>query len=273
VANYVNAMEYGLERIKKLPVCLRLIQELHGKLLRGVRGEEHRPGEFRERQNFIGLPTQTVEQARFVPPPVPEMMQALKELEVYMGTPCELPLLVKLGLVHYQFETIHPFMDGNGRIGRLLITLILCERGCLPQPLLYLSAYFERNRDAYMDHLLRLSQQGNWVDWIRFFIQGIAEQSRDAIRRAEKVYDLWDDYTKKVQSARASALATKLVDDLFESPAITVPQAAKRLNITFRSAQNHIDNLANLGILKEATGRQRNRIYIAPGIIDLIESE
>lgn len=273
VFNYVQAMEYGLQRLKKIPVCLRLIQELHEKLLAGVRGEEYRPGEFRKGQNFIGSPGQTVEQARFVPPPVPEMERALNDLETYMGSPNELPLLIQLALIHYQFETIHPFMDGNGRIGRLLITLLLCERGCLPQPLLYLSAYFETNRIAYMDHLLHVSQTGDWLGWIKFFLQGVAQQSEDTIKRANKLYNLRDQYTRKLQIARASALSLRLVDDLFTYPALSVADAAKRLKVTHHSAQNNVDKLLAQGIVKEATGRQRNRIYIAPQIIEVIEAE
>ena len=273
VRNYVDAMEFGLKRLKELPVCLRLTKELHDRLLRGVRGEEHRPGEFRDRQNFIGSPGQSVNEARFVPPPVTEMHKALHEFETYLSTPSELPVLVQLALVHYQFETIHPFMDGNGRIGRLLITLLLCERACLAQPLLYLSGYFERNRDAYMDHLLRLSQRGNWLEWVNFFVRGVAEQSKDAIERADKLYNLWDVYTKRVTSARSSALCIQLIDELFAYPAITVSRAVGKLQVTPRSAQLNVDKLVAHGILREVTGRQRNRIYVAHEIIAAIEAE
>jgi Fic family protein len=273
VANYVQAMEYGLQRLNQLPVCLRLIQELHERLLKGVRGAEYRPGEFRTVQNFIGRPGQTAEQARFIPPPISEMTKALHDLETYMGTPNDLPVLIQIALIHYQFETIHPFMDGNGRIGRLLIAILLCERGCMPEPLLYLSAYFERHRDAYMDHLLSVSQRGDWLEWIKFFLRGVAEQSADAIKRANKLDDLRVQYTKKVQRARASALTLKLIDDLFAYPAISVSRSAKRLKVTHHSAQNNIDKLVAQGILKEATGRQRNRIYTAPEIINIIDLE
>lgn len=180
VANYVQAMKYGLARLKELPVCLRLIKELHEILLKGVRGDQHRPGEFRDEQNLIGEQGQSPAQARFVPPPHKDMIEALYALEKYMATPTDIPVLIQLALIHYQFETIHPFMDGNGRIGRLLTTLLLCERGCLPDPLLYLSAYFERNRDAYMDALLLVSQRGSWEDWIIFFLRGVLEQAKDA---------------------------------------------------------------------------------------------
>jgi Fic family protein len=273
VHNYVQAMEYGLERLKKIPISLRLIQEVHGELLKGVRGEEHRPGEFRTIQNFIGLPGQSVHEARFVPPPAPEMVGALHELETYIGTPKDLPVLIQIALIHYQFETIHPFMDGNGRIGRLLITLLLCERGCMPEPLLYLSAYFEKHKNAYMDYLLRVSQHGDWLTWVKFFVRGVAEQSVDAIIRANRLNALRDEYMRNIQTARTSALTLKLIDDLFAYPAISVTGAAKRLNVTHHSAQNNIDKLVAKNILKEATGRQRNRLYIAPEIIKVIEAE
>jgi Fic family protein len=201
------------------------------------------------------------------------MVGALHELETYIGTPNDLPVLIQIALVHYQFETIHPFMDGNGRIGRLLITLLLCERGCMSEPLLYLSAYFEKHKNEYMDYLLRVSQHGDWLTWVKFFVRGVAEQSVDAILRANKLNDLRDEYISKIQTARTSALTLKLLDDLFSYPAISVTGAAKRLNVTHHSAQNNIDKLVAKNVLKEATGRQRNRLYIAPEIIQVIEAE
>ncbi len=273
VANYAKAMEHGLQRLKELPVSLRLIREVHEQLLRGVRGEEYRPGEFRQGQNFIAKPGQAIEDARFVPPPVPAMMQALADFEMYLHSTSDLPGLVQLALIHYQFESIHPFMDGNGRIGRLLIALLLCERDYLSQPLLYLSAYFERNRDAYMDNLLRVSQLGAWSEWIKFFLRGVAEQSRDAVERSQRLLDLQQQYRTKVQTARASALLPKLVDQLFASPAITIAQAKDRLGVTYRGAQLNIAKLEKAGILREYTAGSRNRIYIADGILTALEQE
>lgn len=273
VANYVAAMKYGLAHLKELPVCLRLIKDLHRVLLDGVRGEEHTPGEFRKRQNLIGKKGQNAAQARFVPAPVHEMDQCLNDLEKYIGQPNDLPVLIQMALIHYQFETIHPFMDGNGRIGRLLTSLLMCERGCLSQPLLYLSAYLENHRELYMNSLLQVSQRGAWYEWISFFIQGVAEQAKDAITRTNKLCSLWDSYRERMQSARSSALSLKLVDTLFEYPVTTVPQATHRLNVTPHSAQNNIEKLQAEGILKEVTGKQRNRIYLAPEIIKIIEEE
>lgn len=271
VANYVAALEYGLNRLQTLPVCLRLIREMHERLLQNVRGENRRPGEFRECQNLIGKQGQSPAEARFVPPPVAEMQTCLADLERFMGTPQQLPILIQLALIHYQFETIHPFMDGNGRTGRLLIPLLLCERDCLPKPLLYLSAYFERNREEYMDHMLRVSQRGTWQEWLGFFLRGVTEQSRDAIQRSQRLLDLWQNYRQRMQTARAPALLLQLIDALFERVAITIPHAGKLLGVTPRSAQQNIEKLEKAGILQEVTGKDRNRIYLALEIIAALE--
>lgn len=272
VANYVKALEFGLARLKELPVCLRLMREIHEVLITGVRGHDRRPGEFRNRQNYIGNPGQGINDARFVPPPVEDMHQALLDFEKFIHAPTELPFLIQLTLIHYQIETIHPFIDGNGRVGRLLIPLFLCERGYLPQPLLYLSAYFERNRSGYVDHLLRVSQAGAWLDWIAFFLKGVVEQSRDAIARSQRLLDLWQEYRRRMQTARASALLLRLIDQLFAFPALTISHAQKELNVTYPSAKKNMLKLVEAGVLREASGRQRNRVYIAPEVISIIET-
>ena len=184
VYNYVRALEYGMERLATLPLSLRLLREIHAVLMEGVRGASQTPGQFRDRQNWIGTPGCAARDAIFVPPPVSEMMAVLGDFERYLHAESHLPPLIRIGLIHYQFETIHPFLDGNGRIGRLLITLLLCAWDLLPQPLLYLSAYFERWRDAYIDLLYAVSQRGAWNAWLVFFLQGIAIQARDAVARA-----------------------------------------------------------------------------------------
>lgn len=274
VGNYVKALEYGLARLKELPVSQRLIRELHSVLLQGVRGQEHTPGEFRRRQNYIGQRGQAIQDARFVPPPVTEMEKCLDQFERFLHSGSDLPFLVQLALIHYQFEAIHPFLDGNGRLGRLLISLLLSERGVLPQPLLYLSAFFEHNRDAYMDHLLAVSQRGAWIDWIHFFLHGVAEQSADAIRRSQRLLDLRQEYRDRLQAApRTSALALRLVDELFAFPALTARKAKDVLRVTTVSAQRNINKLVEAGILVERTGRARNRVYVASEILSTIEAE
>jgi Fic family protein len=269
VRNYVTALEYGLERLAALPVSLKLLGELHSRLLKGVRGADKSPGEFRDRQNYIGSPSATIADARFVPPPVPEMKHCLEAFEKFLHGHSERPFLIDLALSHYQFEAIHPFRDGNGRVGRLLIPLLLCERNILTKPLLYLSAYFEKHRTEYADLLLRVSQKADWEAWIEFFLKGVAEQAMDGVERATKLMALWQDYRKRLQTARASILGQNLVDQLFMQPAMSVGLARQLLHVSFLSAQNNVMRLVKLGILKEMTGRKRNRIFIAPEILQL----
>jgi Fic family protein len=202
VLNYVGAMNLGLERLRELPLCLRVINDVHARLLDGVRGRSASPGEFRRTQNWIGPKGCTIHEARFVPPPVPEMKRALDELEKYIHQEGkEVPVLVEVALVHYQFEAVHPFADGNGRIGRLLIPLMLLARGRMPEPLLYLSAFFERNREAYMDMLLRVSQHGAWNEWIRFFLQAVLECAQEAITQVEGLLELRRRYHARLQTS------------------------------------------------------------------------
>ena len=272
VFNYVGALEFGLERLKSLPVSLRLMREIHERLMQGVRGQEMMPGEFRTRQNMIARHGQKLQEARFVPPPPAEMRTALDELEQYIGKRVStLPTLVDLALIHYQFETIHPFLDGNGRLGRLLISLLLCERRCLTQPLLYLSAYLEGNKDAYADHLLEVSRTGSWVGWVEFFLDGIAVQAREASARCNELLDLRNLYRERLQAISSSSKLLALVDLLFDRPAMTITGAARALSVTFRAAQQNIVKLEKEGILREVTGRRSSRVFFARGIIEIIE--
>ncbi len=272
VSNYVDALTHGLDRLKTLPVSRRLMREIHARLMQGVRGEDKRPGEFRDRQNMIGMHGQTPQEARFVPPPVAAMNQALNDLELFIAYGSDLPVLVELALIHYQFEVIHPFLDGNGRLGRLLISLLLCERGVLTQPLLYLSAYFEEHGDEYRDRLLRVSQAGEWIPWVRFFLEGIIQFSRKAIAKSGQILDLWNEYRSHLQTVGQSSNLLRLVDFLFERPAISIPQARERLAVTHKAAQANVERLVAEGILREVTNLKRNRIYLAPRILEIIEA-
>jgi Fic family protein len=276
VANYVRALEHGLKLLRELPICRRLIQEVHAVLLEGVRGGQDRPGEFRTVQNLIGRPGEPENLARFVPPPVDEMQAGLDLLERYMSRLAEERLwspLLDMALIHYQFEVIHPFRDGNGRVGRLLITLLMCERGLLPQPLLYFSPYLERHRDIYMNHLLAVSQSGAWLEWIDFFLRGIIDQGNDALRRLDALLALWNDYRHRLQTTRTSALALRLIDELFAMPALSVPHAARFLGVTHRAAQLNVDKLVEADVLELLPGRARNRLYVARGILEAIEQD
>jgi Fic family protein len=271
VHNYVRALEHGMERLNSLPLSLRLIRELHEHLMAGVRGEHQTPGEFRHSQNWIGPPRCTLNDATFIPPPVAEMKRALDAFEKFLHADSPLPPLVRLGLIHYQFEAIHPFLDGNGRVGRLLITLLLCAWGLLPQPLLYLSAYFEAHRQEYYDHLLGVSQCGAWEAWLRFFLRGVAEQSRDAVIRAGRLQVLREQYHRRFQTMRAAARLLQVVDHLFIRPILRIPQVAEALGVSHQSASRYVETLEAEGVLREITGQTRNRVYRADEVLQAIE--
>jgi len=272
VQNYVRAMEYGLERLETLPVSLRLIREIHAQLMEGVRGDHWNPGEFRHTQNWIGPQNSTLENATFVPPPPDEMLQALTRLEAFLHASSDLPPLIRLGLIHYQFEAIHPFLDGNGRVGRLLSSLLLCAWGLLPQPLLNLSAYFEANREAYYDHLIQVSQKGMWLEWSGYFLQGVKSQAGDAVQRIRRLHDLRERYRAKFQTSRAAARLLQVIDFLFEKPVLTIQQVAASLDVHYPSAQRYVKHLEAEGILSETTGRARDRVYRADEILHAIEA-
>ena len=271
VHNYVRALDRGLAQLPNLPVCLRMIREMHEILLTGVRGSDNRPGQFRDRQNAIGVQGQKLAEARFVPPPPGrELDDALAAFEKFLHAESPLPVLVRLALIHYQFETIHPFFDGNGRVGRILIALLLCAQERLSQPLLYMSAYFERHRQAYADHMLRVSQSGAWVPWIRFFLEGIVEQCEDAVGRSTKLAALRAEYRSRL--AKSTGNVHMLVDELCARPAMTIPQVAQKLDVTYRAASLIVDKLVQAGILEEVTGRARSRVYLATEVVKIIES-
>lgn len=271
VRNYVEALNFSIKRLESLPVCLRLIQEAHRRLMRGVRGQEQRPGEFRDIQNYVGKPGGFAN-ARYIPPPVPEMRESLDQFERFLHASNDIPALIRLALIHYQFEAIHPFRDGNGRIGRLLIALLLCDWKLLSKPLLYLSAYFDQHRDEYFDHLLAVSQRSTWNDWIVFFLQGVAEQARDAVDRAQKLLALRDEYRTRMQSQNASGSCLLLIDSLFELPALTVPIAAEKLKMSYPGANRNVLKLVAAGILKGTSEKQHPKLYLAPGILELVSA-
>lgn len=265
VSNYLSSLSFGLERIKQLPNCNRLICEIHEVLMQGVRGQDRRPGEFRAYQNMI---SGGAGQPRFVPPPVSEMLRAMNDLERYIGSAPEWPpVLVQLALVHYQFETIHPFMDGNGRMGRLLIPLILHERGVLPQPLLYLSAYLDRYKDQYKDLLLSVSQTGEWVPWIDFFLAGVVEQGHEAVVITQRLRELREEYRQQTTGPRIPSNVQSVIDMFFENPAFTAADVTVRLGVTPRTSYHLIKRLEDAGIVVEATGNDYRKVYLALGVV------
>lgn len=262
VVNYVSAMNYGLERIAQLPLSLRLIREIHDKLMAGVRGGERTPGEFRRSQNWIGPQGCTLETATFVPPPVHEMHNALDNFEKFLHD-TSLPILIHCGLAHAQFETIHPFLDGNGRVGRLLITFLLCERKVLHRPLLYLSLFLKEHRAEYYDRLMAIRRNGDWEGWLKFFLRGVESVSRSATETARAIMNLRETHRQLISDKLAgrAALGLRLLDYLFEQPLASVPLIEKRLKCSFATANKLVEQLAELKIVREATGWRRNRQY------------
>ncbi|MGH7428772.1 MAG: Fic family protein, partial [Candidatus Methylomirabilaceae bacterium] len=269
VGNYVVALEHGIQRLKKLPLSLRLVRELHEKLMRGVRGDQATPGEFRRLQNWIGPPGCTLANAVYVPPPPSELMNCLGDWEKFLHDR-SLPPLVQVALIHYQFEAIHPFLDGNGRVGRLLITLFLVERGILPTPLLYLSAFFEATRRDYYDRLRGVSDRGEWEEWVHYFLNGVARQSEDALSRAERINRHLAGWRVAV-SGTPSKAPLALVDQLAANPYITTKGAAKRLGVAFTTAQRAVARLEALSIVKEVSHAKRDRVYCAKALMDILE--
>ncbi len=272
VENYVEAFEHGLERLETLPVSLRLLKELHRILMRGVRGAGRAPGEFRRIQNWIGPEGCKLEEATYVPPPPREMENALSDFEryIHLEAPLADPPVVRLAFLHYQFEAIHPFLDGNGRIGRLLLALLLVHWRLLPQPLLYLSAYFERRRSDYYRLLLDVSEKGAWLEWVLFFAEGVRVQSREAIELARALQDLQRQWRDLVSQKGASSHLPKAVDLLLEAPILTIPQLAKRLEISYPPAKKHVETLKRLGILEETPRSTGPRVFFSRQILNLV---
>ena len=269
VGNYVTALEYGLERLETLPVSLRLVRELHECLMRGVRGDAATPGEFRRSQNWIGPPGCTLENATYVPPPPSELMACLDSWERFLHGDA-LPPLVHAALAHAQFEAIHPFLDGNGRVGRLLITLLLVEREIIPSPLLYLSAFFEARRAEYYERLLGVTEGGGWEEWLIYFLRGVTLQSQDAVDRIRLIDDLFAKWKHGLARGR-SPLPERALDLFVENPFWTVGGVAGRLEVAFTTAQRAIDRLEAAGIVAQVGRRQRNRVYCAEEILNVLE--
>jgi Fic family protein len=268
VRNYVRALEYGVKRLRDLPLSLRLVRELHERLMKGVRGNRATPGEFRRSQNWIGPPGSNPQTATYVPPPVDEMMPALDAWEHFLHEREKLPDLVQCALMNEQFETIHPFLDGNGRVGRLLITLFLIERKRLSQPLLYLSAYIEANRSDYYELLQGVRTRGDWSSWLMYFLRGVAEIGMEAVERSGRLLALRERFRKKVAQLPR---ALKLLDFLMINPYVTVARAEKLLGVSNPTAREAVNRLQAAGLLEETTGRSWGKLYLAKPILRVID--
>jgi len=263
VLNYVSAMNYGISRLAELPVSLRLIREIHERLMHGVRGQHLTPGQLRTSQNWIGPSGCTLREATFVPPPPHEVANALGDLEKFLHADDGLPLLLKIGLAHVQFETIHPFLDGNGRVGRLLITFLLCEKGVLHKPVLYLSHYFKKHRRHYYELLQATRDEGAWEAWLDFFLQGVAEVSVQAAETARRILSLREDHRAAIAAnlGRAGGNGHIVLEHLFARPIVSVNEVKDLIGTTYPAANTLVEKLVELGILEEITGQARNRKF------------
>jgi Fic family protein len=269
VVNYVRAMNHGLARLAELPLSLRLIKEIHGKLLEGVRGQDRDPGSFRHTQNWIGPAGCTLAEATFVPPPPHELLRLLGNLEKFLHDETYSPL-IQAGLAHAQFETIHPFLDGNGRVGRLLITFLLCHRGVLGRPLLYLSHFLKQHRAEYYRRLNEIRVTGGWEEWIAFFLRGVAAVAREATGTARRILALREEHRARLEAAgKAAGNLLRALDVLYAQPVVTAHLLRQRMGVEFATANNVVGRLVGLGLLREMTGRRRNRRFAYQPYLDL----
>ena len=269
VANYIAALDLGMERLRTGRISLGLVKDLHKRLMRGVRGRTKSPGAFRTVQVFIGCPGSPIHDATYVPPTPSDLPECLAAWEKYLADR-SLPPLVQLALLHYQFEAIHPFRDGNGRVGRLVNTLFLVERGLLPSPFLYLSAFFEATRQEYYRRLLAVIREGDWEEWVAYVLNGVARQSEDAVSRAVRITALLDGWRRALAGAR-SDLPLKLVDDLAANPYCLVKVIAKREKVAYTTAERAVERLVKLKILRQVNKAERDRLFCATAILDILE--
>jgi Fic family protein len=260
IVNYVAAMDHGLRRLDQLPLSLRLIREIHAELLRDGRGAHSTPGQFRVSQNWIGPAGVSLERATFVPPAISEMTQALHDFENFLHSEEQIPLLIMAGFAHAQFETIHPFLDGNGRVGRLLITFLLVHGGALRAPLLYLSRYLKLHRSEYYERLMAVRMRGDWEGWLSFFLRGVAETAEEASDTAEKIFELREHHRTLVL-ADSGTNGLKLLSALFEQPLVNVNLVSRVVGVAFPTANRLVTKFVELGLLQEMTGQRRSRIF------------
>ncbi len=274
VVNYIGAMELGLQQLETLPVSVRLLRNIHRRLLQGVRGSHLTPGELRTSQNWIGPQGASIRNAAFVPPPPDLVLNTLGDLERFLHAEDDLPLLIRIGLAHAQFETIHPFLDGNGRLGRLLITFLLTERGILHKPTLYLSHFFARNRQRYYDLLQTVRDTGDWEGWLRFFLQGIAEVAGEAADTVRRIQALREDDRAAVSNAfgRAAANGLRVLERLYGEPYVNVSRVQELTGTSYAGANQMVSRMVECGILEEITGQARNRVFAYQRYMDLFET-
>jgi Fic family protein len=271
VINYVNATEFAIDKLSELPLCNRLIKETHAKLMKGVRGNEKSPGEFRTSQNWIGGQGSSIKTARYIPPNKDDMEEAMSDLEKYMNSDDDLDVLIRAALIHYQFETIHPFLDGNGRIGRLLITLFLMENGILKSPALYISYFLKKNRIEYYDRMTEVRRTGNFEQWIKFFLEAISVSAENAILTIDNLTALHNKNTETVSNLNSEA-AKKLFAFLEQMPIIEISKTAENLGVSYNTASAAVKKLCEAGILKQTNKKLRRRIFSYTEYLDILKN-
>lgn len=272
VVNYIKATDFAINRLKELPLCNRLIKEAHDVLLQGVRGQNKSPGEFRHSQNWIGAAGCNLQNARFVPPSVEDMQQAMSDLEKYINADDELDVLIRAGLIHYQFETIHPFLDGNGRIGRLLITLFLMEKKVLTTPALYISYFLKKNRIEYYDRMGEIRNKGNYEQWIKFFLEAVYESALDAIQTIDKLTELHDKNYSKIETlGRKAKNAMRVFEYLETNPIIEIQKTCKELGIAFNTMSSIVKDLTSIGVLEQTSTQSRNRTFAYKEYLEVLK--
>lgn len=272
VINYIKATDFAINRLKELPLCNRLIKEAHEVLLSGVRGQNKNPGEFRHSQNWIGAAGCNLQNARYIPPSVEDMIQAMSDLEKYINGDDELDVLIRAGLIHYQFETIHPFLDGNGRIGRLLITLFLMENKVLSTPALYISYFLKKNRIEYYDRMNEVRSKGNYEQWIKFFLEAVYESAKDAVETIDKLTSLHDNYYLKIDGlGRKAKNAMRVFEYLESNPIIEIQKTAKELDIAFNTMSSIVKDLISIGILEQTSTQSRNRTFAYKEYLEILK--
>lgn len=262
VVNYVKACSYAIERLEKIPLCKRLFREIHGQLLSGVRGQEKNPGEFRRSQNWIGAANCSLKEARFIPPNVDDMNQAMDELELYMNESDDYDPLIRISLIHYQFETIHPFLDGNGRVGRLLILLYLMQQWLISKPIIYISYFLKKNQIEYYDRISEVRRSGNYEQWISFFLEAVSAAAKDSLDTVEKLNALHEQNVKKLpKTSRSNDNVRKLFDYIEQFPIIDIKKTSEAFGISYNTVSSAIKKLEQIGILKQTTNASRNRVF------------
>ena len=272
VVNYIKATDFAINRLKELPLCNRLIKETHEVLLSDVRGQNKSPGEFRHSQNWIGAAGCNLQNARYIPPSVEDMVQAMSDLEKYINGDDELDVLIRAGLIHYQFETIHPFLDGNGRIGRLLITLFLIEKKVLSTPALYISYFLKKNRIEYYDRMNEVRLKGNYEQWIKFFLEAVYESAKDAVETIDKLTSLHDNYCLKIKGlGRRAKNAMRVFEYLESNPIIEIQKTAKELDIAFNTMSSIVKDLTSIGVLEQTSTQSRNRTFAYKKYLEILK--